>query len=248
MEQIAHEKEKELYEAKIDFFTNVAHEIKTPLTLIKGPLEKVMHQSADIPDIQKNLGMMTRNTDRLINLTNQLLDFRQTEVKGFSLNFTQINVSHLLQETFSDFRSLAEKKNIVYRLNEEKQDIFAAVDEEALNKIFSNLFSNAIKYAASRVIASIRKEPQHFVVEIANDGYHIPAENRERIFEPFYRLKETEKQKGTGIGLALSRSLAILHKGKLYLKEGGDQHINVFVLSIPLSPEDNETKNDPAII
>ena len=81
-----------MYEAKIDFFTNVAHEIKTPLTLIKGPLEKVLKKAGDIPEIKDSLQIMEKNTNRLIDLTNQLLDFRQTEIKGFSLNFTKENI------------------------------------------------------------------------------------------------------------------------------------------------------------
>ena len=112
-ELLAIAKEKEIFNAKIEFFTNVAHEIRTPLTLMKGPLEKVIKRSDDNPDIKNNLKIMERNTNRLIDLTNQLLDFRQTEIKGFSLNFVRANISELLEDTFTGFKFLAEQKNIL---------------------------------------------------------------------------------------------------------------------------------------
>ena len=236
IEHLHHEKEKELYEAKIDFFTNVAHEIKTPLTLIKGPLEKIMNWADNRPETQKHLATMERNTNRLIDLTGQLLDFRQTEAKGFRLNFSRMNVSALLRETFSNFKSLAEQKNLAYSLSLPANDLYAWVDDDALNKIYCNLFSNAVKYAKREVKIKMETGPQgHFTTEIISDGYVIPENKREKIFVPFYRLRETEKQKGTGIGLALSRSLATLHKGELYLKKTNIPGYNTFVLSLPLS-------------
>jgi len=116
IERLEIAKEKEIYEAKIDFFTNVAHEIRTPLTLIKGPLEKVMRKAGDVTEIKDSLRIMERNTNRLIDLTNQLLDFRQTEIKGFSLNFEQEPISELLEETYTGFKPLAEKLNLRFSL------------------------------------------------------------------------------------------------------------------------------------
>lgn len=238
IEHLHHEKEKELYEAKIDFFTNVAHEIKTPLTLIKGPLEKIMDQAGDRPEIKKHLATMERNTNRLIDLTSQLLDFRQTEAKGFSLSLSKINVSALLRETFASFRSLAEQKNLSYSLSLPEKDLHAWADDDALNKIYCNLFSNAVKYAQQVVMIKMEAgPPAHFTTEITSDGYVIPESKREKIFEPFYRLKGTEKHKGTGIGLALSRSLASLHKGTLCLKKTDTPGYNTFVLCLPLSSD-----------
>ncbi len=151
IELLEHEKEKELYQAKIEFFTNVAHEIKTPLTLIKGPLEKVIRKADDLPDLRNSLQIMERNTDRLIDLTNQLLDFRQTEAKGFSLSFTVINISELLEETYANFKPLAEQRNLMFTLDLPAQALYTMADQDALNKILSNVFSNAIKYAGTRV-------------------------------------------------------------------------------------------------
>jgi ligand-binding sensor domain-containing protein/signal transduction histidine kinase/DNA-binding response OmpR family regulator len=233
------EKEKEIYQAKIEFFTNVAHEIRTPLTLIKGPLENVLRTAADCPEIKDSLRIMNKNTNRLLDLTNQLLDFRKTETKGFSLNFVRVNISELVEETYYRFKPAAEQKSLSYKLNLPEAPLFAFVDKEAFTKILSNLLNNALKYAESRVQVNfmpLSSADKEFVIEIRNDGHLIPYEMKQKIFEPFFRLKESENELGTGIGLSLSRSLAELHKGTLALKQS-ESDLNVFVLSLPLHQE-----------
>ena len=112
MEKFEQEKEREVYHAKIDFFTNVAHEIRTPLTLIKGPLENIILKKQVDAETREDLNVMKQNTERLLNLTNQLLDFRKTESQGFRLNFTECNVTEILKETYKRFTSLAKQKGL----------------------------------------------------------------------------------------------------------------------------------------
>ena len=228
-------KEKEIYESKIDFFTSIAHEIRTPLTLIKGPVENLLEQVDDIPQIKEDVILMERNTERLIKLVSQILDFRKIETKGFFLDYTHVNITKLLQEEFHTFEDLAKRRKIQYTLECNSEDIFAFTDEEALNKIFSNLFNNAIKYAHKKVSIRLLKPIDNltFTIEFENDGLIIPIEMRAKIFEPFYRLKETLKQQGTGIGLSLTMSLTKLLHGKVFVKDTDDE-LNVFVLSLPL--------------
>jgi signal transduction histidine kinase/ligand-binding sensor domain-containing protein len=228
-------KEKEIYEAKFDFFTNIAHEIRTPLTLIKGPAENLREKIDQLPEIKEDVITMERNTNRLIALVTQILDFRQTETRGFSLDFTKVNITEVLQDTYLNFNAMAKKKNIQYHFEHPAADVYAMADEEALNKIFSNLFSNAVKYGQGQVFVRLLQpgsEDNEMVIEFANDGPVIPQEMKERIFEPFYRLKETSRQKGTGIGLALARSLAELHKGRLFLDDTWPG-MNKFKLILP---------------
>jgi ligand-binding sensor domain-containing protein len=230
-------KEKEIYEAKIDFFTNLAHEIRTPLTLIKGPIENLLEQTDEIPAIKEDVVLMDRNTNRLIALVTQILDFRRVESKSFSLDFTRVNVSELLKESFANFKLLTQKRKINYTINCPQNDVFAFADEEALNKIFSNLLNNAVKFASLKVAVRmfpISQNSEYLTIEFENDGLKIPLEKKEKIFEPFYRLKES-KQEGTGIGLSLARSLTELLNGNLFLKDTNDESI-VFVLSIPIYP------------
>jgi signal transduction histidine kinase len=231
-------KEKEIYEAKFEFFTNVAHEIRTPLTLIKGPVENLLDKIDELPAIKEDVTMMERNTNRLMTLVTQILDFRQTEAKGFSLDFTKVNMTALLQDMFANFQPLAKKRALQYNLLLPDIPVFAWVDEEAFNKILSNLFSNAVKYAGQEITVQlfpVQAGDTTCTIEISNDGTPIPSGMRERIFEPFYRIRENTKQKGTGIGLTLARSLTQLHQGSLFVKEttGG---MNTFVLRLPLEP------------
>ena len=232
---IEDKKEKEIYEAKIDFFTNLAHEIRTPLTLIKGPIENLIEQMDEVPQIKEDVVLMDRNTNRLIALVTQILDFRKVESKSFSLDFVKVNVTELLRESYLNFNSLTKKRKIEYTISCPPKDIFVLADEEALNKIFSNLFNNAVKFANKKVairMFPISQNSTYLIMEFENDGLKIPLEMKEKIFEPFYRLKES-KQEGTGIGLALARSLVELLNGDLYLKETADNSI-VFVLHLPI--------------
>lgn len=231
------QKEKEIYEAKFDFFTNVAHEIKTPLTLIKGPVENLMEQTDTIPQIKDDVLTLDRNTNRLLTLVSQILDFRQTETRGFRLEFAKVNIDELLQENFSSFVALAKKRNLDYRIELPEHHIQIMADEEALNKILSNLFSNAVKYADHMITVKrlpVEKEDNYLQIVFSNDGPQVPPDLREKIFDPFYRLKQTTKQRGTGIGLTLARSLTELHKGELFLQENNGQ-ANTFILKLPLN-------------
>lgn len=235
-EQLKAIKEKEFLTAKIEFFTNVAHEIKTPLSLIKGPLEKILRKAESTKDIAGYLGIMNRNTNRLIDLTNQLLDFRETEINGFSLNLTHTNISELLQETYNSFKPLAEEKGLRYRIQYPQKEVEAYIDTDAFKKILYNLFSNAIKYAHKEALITlftVQAQDSFFRIDFRSDGVTIPEHLHEKIFEPFYRMPETAAEQGTGIGLTLSRSLAQLHGGQISVSNSATGS-NIFTLQLPL--------------
>ncbi|MGN6180092.1 MAG: two-component regulator propeller domain-containing protein [Mucilaginibacter sp.] len=255
IESIQINTEREIYNAKIEFFTNVAHEIRTPLTLIKMPLDKLLSSAKNDHETTESLNMMKKNTNRLIDLTTQLLDFRKAEADKFSLNFSKTDVNELLNDVYSTFKPSADLKGLSFRLELPRLTLHAYVDTEALKKILSNLFNNAIKYADHAVSVKLlpfSSEDTQFYIEVRNDGYIIPAEYNEKIFEPFFRIKETEKETGTGIGLPLSRSLTLLHKGTLELKQTTEA-FNIFLLSLPIHQEKEldlgNSENDiPALV
>jgi ligand-binding sensor domain-containing protein/signal transduction histidine kinase len=237
LEKLSYQKEKENYEDKINFFTNVAHEIKTPLTLIKGPMENIMDQIEEVPSIKNSVELMSRNTDRLMHLANQLLDFRKIETSNFQMNFLKTNISVLLCDNYLRFESVIKQKNIEIEFNYTK-DLCAYADEEALSKIFSNLLDNAFKYAEKKVSVNMEymnAEMTTYKAVFANDGFIIPEENKAQIFDSFYRIKETCNHPGTGIGLTLSRSLAEMHGGTLIL-DTSKKNRNVFILVLPVHP------------
>lgn len=240
MDSYERKKEQEVYNLKLEFFTNLAHEIRTPLTLIKMPLEKLIrtHQFED-NDTVNDLALIEKNTTRLIRLTNQLLDFRKAETNNMSLIFTKTDINSLLLDVFNDLNVLAKEKMLQYDLSLPRITLTAQVDEEALRKVFTNLTHNAIKYAAQQVhikLLPFNSDDIMFNIEFRNDGDIIPFDKREKIFEPFYRLNESNKDTGTGIGLPLSRSLVELHQGTLSLAYT-DQNRNIFLLSLPILQE-----------
>jgi len=229
------EKVKEIYHAKIEFFTNIAHEIQTPLTLISVPVERVIDKIDEYPKIKKSMMMIEKNTKRLVDLISQLLDFRQTEIEQFGLNFVNVDINKELKNQVDAFKELAAESNINLKLHLPQKHVIAFVDREALIKICSNLISNAIKYATSNTsieLMSPDEDQKQFKILFYNDGAAIPEEFRKKIFEPFFRLRRKEKP-GTGIGLPLAKSLTELHKGTLNLSSAEVNNI-IFELSLPI--------------
>lgn len=233
MEKFEREKERELYTAKIDFFTNVAHEIRTPLTLIKSPLENVLASKAVADEIRDDLEIMDLNTNRLLDLVNQLLDFRKTETQGFQLDFVECNIPDILRKTYKRFQPLARQRGLALTVDA-PESLYASVDKEGLIKIISNLLTNAIKYSESYIRIRLYVENETLKLLVCNDGLIVPVEMREEIFKPFiqYKAGVLSSVAGTGIGLALARSLAELHEGALHMEDSTES--NCFVLTLPL--------------
>ena len=229
------EKEREVYQAKIEFFTNIAHEIQTPLTLIKGPIEWALSKIEDTDTVKRNLQLVEKSTDRLVTLTTQLLDFRKMEIDQFGLNFVLLDISALLNSCIDSFRAEIEQRQLTLKLDLPQASLKAPVDREAFLKIMSNLISNAIKYSKSYISINLfllKTDTKSFKISIVNDGRPIPPMYREKIFEPFFRIPEHLTLKGTGIGLPLAKSLAELHGGDLRLVAYQEQ-LNVFELTLP---------------
>lgn len=236
MEKFEQEKEREKYNSQIEFFTNVAHEIRTPLTLIKGPLESIIIKNNLAPDVKEDLSIMSQNTNRLLDLSNQLLDFRETESREFMLNFARCDISAVLMQTYQRFTSLAREKGLDFTIELSEKEFYAYVDREAFIKIISNLFNNALKYSHRYIHVYMDTDTKgQFSIRVVNDGIIVPDNMRENIFKAFVRYTENNASKpttGTGIGLALARSLAELHKGSLQMEKSSEQ--NIFCLTLPV--------------
>ena len=238
IEKFEHEKEQELYESKIHFFTNVAHEIRTPLTLIKAPLENIISSgSIASAEVKEDLDIMAKNTNRLSDLINQLLDFRKTERDGLRLNYEYCNIERLVTSVYDRFRSVMRERGINSSISMQNGNLHAYVDQEVFTKIVSNLVNNAVKYCASRVVVLLGADDNHFTLVVKNDGNIIPRDMREKIFQPFFRLDSAmhTTTTGTGIGLAMAKSLAELHGGTIAMDD--DDTMNVFRLRLPLKQE-----------
>lgn len=240
IKQLEYHKEKELHQSKINFFVNVAHEIRTPLTLITGSVEKVAEKDEIPVSSQKYISNIKKNTDRLLKLVDQLLDFRKTELQGYRLNYVRTNIISLLEENVSRFKSAAEHKNLKLELNFSVTELLVSIDEDAFVKILSNLLLNAIKYAETYIEITFNhlEGSDYFTVTVNNDGQQLPDTIKEKIFEPFFRGQNSDFKSGTGLGLPLARSLAEMHQGTLTLNDTGDETIS-FQLMLPVNHENS---------
>lgn len=238
------EKEKELYQNKIDFFTSIAHEIRTPLTLINGPLENLQEMSIADPEIRRNLNTMSRNTSDLMNLINQLLDFRKMDSNKMEMYFVSVNLSSILREWVNKFTDMPMSRDRHVALTlPEGEDIYVHADRNALIKVLNNLFSNAIKYSEREFLISVCVEDDCVMTHFENDGPIIPHEAREKIFTPFYQLHGNENApSSSGIGLYLARSLAEMMDGSLTYDD--HQGLNRFILKMKRVEKEPEVAAD----
>ena len=139
-------KDREIYQSKIEFFTGIMHEIRTPLTLILAPLENVMKSSGTVKDVLPQLQVIERNGKRLLTLVNQLMDFRKAESGGMNVILAETNIKTLLMNVYQRFQLSADIKHIKISLTMPEESCYARVDQEAFTKVVSNLLSNALKF------------------------------------------------------------------------------------------------------
>lgn len=229
------EKEKELYESKVAFFTNITHEIRTPLTLINGPLDLVIQESALFPkNLQRYLGLIKQNVDQLLNLVGQLLDFKAAGNMNKPLIFSEIKALHLIESLKERFSVLLSERNKTFEIMADQVDpgICVIADKDAMDKIMNNLIFNAIKYSNTCISVRVNRDDEFLTLEIINDGLLVSKDMREAIFEPFVRAENSRENIGVGIGLSLCRSLVEQHRGTLTYKEMDG--LNCFVLKLPV--------------
>lgn len=221
--EIEQKKEIESFQSKIQFFTQITHEIKTPLSLIISPLDEVIQSNKWTEDTSDYLAIVKKNVNRLMDLVKQLLDFRKMEQGGYKLNLEPVNVNIHVQEMLERFNTKS-RSDIFIIAQFQKNDIEFNLDKEAFTKILSNLFINAKKYARKIVVVRIdefRKGDNRILsIAVRDDGRGISSENVKAVFEPFYQIPDTEKStSGIGLGLSLVNSLVKKHKGIVYVNE-----------------------------
>ncbi|MES2276169.1 MAG: two-component regulator propeller domain-containing protein [Bacteroidota bacterium] len=217
-EHLSHQKDQELAQRKLTFFTNISHEIKTPLTLILAPLEKLIRLNESNNKVQNHLMLMQRNGERLIRLINQLLDFRKFEAGNMKLQAAEGNVVRFINEIVISFEGYAQSKNITLSFKPDVQDIKVYYDRDKLEKILYNLLSNALKFTPTNGKVSVRAntEADNVVIDVEDNGVGIPQENMDKIFDCFNHFSDPKQSvSGTGIGLSFSQGLVELHGGSI---------------------------------
>ena len=184
-------KEKEMYESKIAFFTNIAHEIRTPLSLIKAPLETIIKNDDCSKETKENLKIMQLNTERLHTLINQLLDFRKISEGKIQLQKRQVNLNAWIEKTVIRFRQKCHAEHIVLQTDLPDPPACDVMDEESMTKVLSNLLTNAIKFTQNNILVRLlpaTEQSPWFELSVSDNGSGIPTEYKEKIFEPFYQI------------------------------------------------------------
>lgn len=209
----------ELDMMKIKFFTNVSHEFRTPLSLILTPVERMLKKAED-PVQRSQYQLIYRNARRLLNLVNQLLDFRKLEVQEIRFNPSEGDIIRFIRETVFSFSDLSEKKNIEMNFTTTVETIETVFDQDKLEKILFNLLSNAFKFTPQNGRIDIEADlpsPTELVIRVKDTGIGIPADKLGRVFDRFFQsdLPETMVNQGSGIGLSITREFVKAHGGNI---------------------------------
>lgn len=228
------ERQKELNQTHIDFLTNISHEFRTPLSLIHAPLQELVNSSSLNEHDRRLANIMRQNTDRLTQLTEQILNTEQNRQSEESLQVTQRDIGAFLHILIENFRYAATQKNILLKV--EVKNTIGWFDAEKIEKIVCNLMSNAIKYTPEgEIICALHTEGDLCHISILDTGIGIPEDKEKGLFHRFERLEVDKKRpaiKGTGIGLNYAFHLAHIHKGNITYAPN-TPHGSCFTLTFP---------------
>jgi len=230
MERIDKERREEVNEMKMRFFINISHELRTPLSLILAPLHEVMDRVGD-RWIRKQLRYVQRNTNRLLHLVNQLMDYRRAELGVFQLKVRQGDANKLISENYLSYENLAQSKNIDYMLESEIEGKEMIFDSDYLELIINNLLSNAFKYTdeGGSITVRLKQEENNLLLQVSDTGIGISAEQQGKVFDRFYQV--SAEYAGSGVGLSLVQRLVELHHGRIQLfsEEGKGSVFSVYI-------------------
>ncbi|WP_044117715.1 hybrid sensor histidine kinase/response regulator transcription factor [Alkaliflexus imshenetskii] len=243
---------RDLDAMKTRFFTNVSHEFRTPLTLILTPLDKLLKEVKDAA-IREQLTLIGRNAKRLLNLVNQLLDFRKLEVDKISLNKSYGDIVRFISDGFNSFIDLFESKSIACSISSNMERYMVHFDQDKMEKILFNLLSNAVKFTPEngRIhLHLLRCEPhssefldcfnglEYLEIQVRDSGIGISPERQERIFDRFFQIDDnaTIINQGSGIGLSLTQEFVKMHGGTIHV-ESEPGNGSAFIVRLPLNDE-----------
>lgn len=239
-EETEKQREKDMLNEKMTFFSNVIHEIKTPLTLMRTPLQNIISEEKSAV-VMDDLKIIRNSTDYMDRLVKELLDFVKVEQHGYVLDRKNIDIVDRISYVCYNFSEMAKDHNLRLRFTHEPDHIILAADDKALMKILNNLIHNAIKYAESYIDINAGMDGDYVVISFRNDGPRIPKSRRDEIFKPFVQFSSDKAaySQSFGIGLPLAKTLAELHGGSLTLS---DSEETGFILRLPVKTiAENET-------
>ena len=228
--------EKELTEYKLQFFTNISHEFRTPLTIIRVAMDH-MRSVKDIPaELRQSLSNMRHSTDRMLRLINQLLEFRKMQAGKLKLSLEDTDIIAFVRDIFQNFSDLAENKNISYNFISNVKSCEMPLDRQHIDKVVYNLLSNAFKYTPSKgsIEVGVRIMDGLAVITVQDTGVGIPKEKQPELFQRF--MQSSFSRESIGIGLHLTKALVEVHHGKIRFEENKPRGSR-FVVELPTAPE-----------
>lgn len=224
---------------KLNIFTNISHELRTPITLILGPLEQIMSKRNDTQTSQL-LTLIQRNAQRLLRLINQLLDFRKYEAGNLTLEATTQDIVSFAREVMETFKFYSDQRSITYNFHSSIEELIMDFDRDKLDKIIHNLLSNAFNYTSEGgkidvlIEQTCDNNENHVSICVCDNGIGIPSDSLEKLFTLFYQVGGKRSQYGSsGIGLALTKELVLLHKGKIVVESEVNKG-SMFTVLLPL--------------
>ncbi|WP_316792664.1 two-component regulator propeller domain-containing protein [Pedobacter frigoris] len=236
-------RDEELHQIKLNFFTNISHEIRSHLSLIMIPLEKVIDESKQYTFVNKQLGGIKKNADRLLGLVTELMDFRKAESKNLKLNVQENDLVSFLNDIYLSFKGVCEKKKLSLSFIYPEQPILVLFDKEQLEKVVFNLLSNAFKFTPEngQITLEANVTGDEAIIEVSDTGKGISPDYFDKLFTNYFQVDDALQNTGYGIGLALSKHIVELHHGKITVSSriGFTQ----FTVSLPL--KDTFVKENP---
>lgn len=238
MERMEREKVDSINQMKMEFFTNVSHEFRTPLTLILAPLEEIMSKPVTDKPLRKHHELMLLNARRLYHLVDQLFEFKKTEMGTKKLVVSKADIVSFIHEAYSSFVTLSEKNKIKYTFRSTEARLPFYFDKDSVEKILFNLLSNAFKYTqeGGSVMVEFARKNNDAVIKVSDTGIGIDVQHLERIFDRFYQVNGQEMNLGSGVGLAFTKRLVELHHGSITVESALGKG-TVFTVIIPLADE-----------
>ncbi|MFA5045530.1 MAG: two-component regulator propeller domain-containing protein [Paludibacter sp.] len=228
LEKKNHLQEQELNDERMRFFTNITHELRTPLTLIIGPLEDLTTDSTLQPLQQKKVRSIQRSAKRLLDLINQILEFRKSETRNRRLSVRKGNIATLVNEIGLKYKELNQNSKVSFNIQLPTTLLEMYFDTEVITIILDNLLSNALKYTAKgKITLQLRYHADdaspYIEILVSDTGFGIPTEALPRIFDRYYQVKGEHQMSGTGIGLSLVKNMVDLHQGEILVNSAPDK-------------------------
>lgn len=219
IEHLENEKVKEVNSAKLRYFANISHEIKTPLTLISGPIDNLFSQYVNHDDLHEKLGVIKRQSKKITQLVNQVLDFQRSDAEVLKMHYSYFSFDTFIDSLLEDFKYFASNEKKTLTIQRPNDKIYVSADKDKLEKVLNNILNNAFKYSKKHdsITLEYKQDGKHLVVEISDTGRGIDEKDLPHIFERFYQ-SQADYIGGSGIGLAFSKRLVDMHFGNISVK------------------------------